>query len=320
MLQRKRPVRRGTALMLTLLLCGFVSIVHRQSTRLSDPVLGTVRDMALVPGQLLTVHLGRWWHDTVTACFQGPALARRNRAMTAQVHGLLAQNKDLLTAQAENVRLRRLLRFQGKSPVPLLAAEVIAIDPNPQTETLVLARGRADHVRPQTVVLAPNGTLVGQVLDVSSRSCSVLLITDNGSSVGAQVVRRISSPASEDSFLQGIDMPGPASSVSTKMVPVKNGAVGICQGDRAGHLNLTYLSAEADVQAGDLITTSGLGGVFPKGVTIGTVEAVTIDKSRSVKTAHVRPAADLDHLEEAFLRLKHSAISESSTSPDEAAP
>ena len=161
MLQRKRPARRGTMLLGALIMCGLVSFVHRQSVRVnaSDPVIGTVQDMALVPGQLLTVHVGRWWHDTITACFEGPFLARRNRAMTAQVHSLLAQNKDLLSAQAENARLRRLLRFQAKSPVPLLAAEVVAIDPNPQAETIVLAKGRADGVLPQTIALAPNGAL-----------------------------------------------------------------------------------------------------------------------------------------------------------------
>ena len=69
-------------------------------------------------------------------------------------------------------------------------------------------------------------------------------------------------------------------------------------------MDLTYLPAEADVQAGDLVTTSGLGGVFPKGVSIGVVTSVIVDKSRSVKTARIQPSADLEHLEEAFLRVK----------------
>ena len=126
-------------------------------------------------------------------------------------------------------------------------------------------------------MLSPDGALVGQVLDVSPRACSVLLLTDAGSSAGAEVVR-----------------PGTA---LKKNVP----RIGICQGDRAGHLLLTFPRIDADVLPGDRVVTSGLGTVFPKGLPLGTVVAVSTDKTRSVKTAMLRPAADFDHLEQAFL-------------------
>jgi rod shape-determining protein MreC len=294
MLQPPNPARRGLAFILALLLCVALSVLHRQSikARGSDTVTGTVRDLGLVPAQGLTTQLGHWWHDTITACFQGPVLARRNQDLAAQVHALLVQNQNLNLAQAENVRLRALLGFQQKSPLPLLAAEVVAIDPSAQTDTLILARGTADGVRPRAVALAPNGALVGPVLDVSSHSCSVLMLTDSACSVGAQVVRRAAPPV----LL--------FSSRAAKTISVRNGPVGICQGDRAGHMTLTYLPAVADVRVGDLVTTSGLGGIYPKGIPIGTVEVVTADKARSVKTARLRPAVDLDHLEQAFLRIK----------------
>ncbi len=294
MLRPSNPARRGLAFVLALLLCAVLSVLHRQSikARGSDPVTGAVRDLGLVPAQGLATHMGRWWHDTITACFQGPALARRNRALAAQVHALLVQNQNLSLAQAENARLRALLGFQRKSPMPLLAAEVVAIDPSAQADTLILARGTADGVRLRAVALAPNGALVGPVLDVSPHSCSVLMLTDSGCSVGAQVVRRAAPPAML------------FSSRAAKTIVVRNGPVGICQGDRAGHMTLTYLPAVADVRAGDLVTTSGLGGIYPKGIPLGTIETVTADKTRTVKTARLRPAVDLEHLEQAFLRIK----------------
>lgn len=300
MLRPDKPARRGLAFVVALLLCAALSLLHHQSVKArgSDPITGTVRDLGLVPAQGLMTAAGRWWHDTVTACFQGPALARRNRALAAQAHALLVQNKDLQSAQAENIRLRALLSFQQKSPVPLLAAEVVAIDPSAQTDTLILARGAADGVRPRTPVLAANGALVGQVLDVSLRSCSVLLLTDSACSVGAQIVRRLPLAAAPEPP-RSLKLPRPIITVA-----VKNGPVGICQGDRAGHMTLTYLPAQADVRVGDIATTSGLGGIYPKGIPLGTVEAVTADKARSEKTARLRPAADLNHLEQAFLRLK----------------
>jgi len=262
-------------LLLTLLLCGVLSITHRHAERAGghDPVTGVVRDAALVPAQSVGVRLGRWWRINVLSVFAGPRLARRSHDLQAQVEALTRQNQELQEARAENDRLRRLLAFQENSPRPLLAAEVVAIKPSVQTDTLTLARGLDDGARPHGIVLAPDGALVGQILEASNRSCPVLMLTDSASSVGAQVMR-----------------PG-----------LVNGPIGICQGDRAGHLQLTYLAHEADVRPGDVITTSGLGGVFPKGLRLGKVLSVTFDRTRSVKTAQVKPAADFDHLEEAFL-------------------
>ncbi len=306
MLRPPNSARRGLAFGLALLLCVALSILHHQSikARGTDPVTGTVRDLGLVPAQGLTTQIGRWWHDTVTACFQGPALARRNRALAAQLHALLVQNQEMTGAQAENIRLRALLGFQQKSPMPLLAAEVVAIDPSSQTDTLILSRGSADGVRPRAVALAPNGALVGPVLDVSPHSCSVLMLTDSACSVGAQIVRHAPSLP----LTPGVMAP-------PKAVAVRNGPVGICQGDRAGSMVLTYLPAVADVRVGDLVTTSGLGGIYPKGIPLGRVETVTADKTRTVKTARLRPAVDLDHLEQAFLRIKPAAGLASSPDP-----
>lgn len=267
--------KRGLALLLTLLLCGVLSALHQriQRTGGNDPVTGAVRDAALVPAQGVSLRLSRWWRRNVLSPFAGPRLARENAALRSQVGRLTLQNQQLQTAQAENDRLRRLLAFEQKSPRPLIAAEVVAVKPSAQTDTLTLARGRRDGARLHGIVLAPDGSLVGQILEATERSCTVLMLTDSGSSVGAQVAR-----------------PG-----------LKDGPVGICQGNRAGHIQLTYLPREADVRPGDLVTTSGLGGVFPKGLRVGKVVSVAFDKTRSIKTALVRPAADFDHLEEAFL-------------------
>lgn len=66
-------------------------------------------------------------------------------------------------------------------------------------------------------------------------------------------------------------------------------------------MQVTYLRSDAKLHVGDPVITSGLGGVFPRGVPLGTVESVSVDKTRSLQTASLRPAADFDHLEEAFV-------------------
>ncbi len=270
----ERDNRRGATLLLLLLACGLLTALHSRSARRgeADPLSGAVRDMGLVPGQVATAHLGRWWRLSAASLLSGPRLARENAALKARVLDLAARNKSLLTAQAENDRLRRLLGFEQRAPRPLLAAQVAALKPSTTSDTLTLNRGSASGVHPQSVVLAPNGALVGQVLDVSARACGVLLLTDSASSVGALVHNH-----------------------------TPRGPIGLCQGDGQGNLRVTYLRSDTLLHIGDAVTTSGLGGVFPKSVPIGAVEAISVDKTRSLQTALLRPAADYDHLEEVFV-------------------
>jgi rod shape-determining protein MreC len=286
MARSERSARRGgVPLLVALLLCVAVSLLHRHSeaAHRPDPVTGLVRDAGLVSAQEITLNIERWWHTHVASAFNGPHLAAQNTALQAQVSALTLQNQRLLKAQAENVRLRQLLHFQSKSDRAPLAGEVIALKPSPLLDTLIVDRGLRDGVGRRTVVLGPNGTLVGQVIDVdlSHGSSQVLLLTDANSSVGAEAVRP--------------GRPG--------------GAVGICVGDRAGHLTLTDLPREADILPGDFVRTSGLGGaggVYPKGIPIGVVQSVAFDKGRSLKAALIRPAVDFDHLEDVFLLTQPS--------------
>lgn len=270
----ERDNRRGGTLLLLLLACGLLTALHSRAARRgeADPFSGVVRDMGLVPGQNVTLQIGRWWRLSAGSLLSGPRLARENAALKGRVLDLSAQNKSLLTAQTENSRLRQLLGFQQRAPRPLLAAQVVALKPNSHLDTFTLNRGSAQGVHPQSVVLAPNGALVGQVVDVSAHACNVLLLTDGGSSVGALVHNH-----------------------------TPHGPIGLCQGDGQGHLRVTYLRSDTRLHVGDAVTTSGLGGVFPKSVPIGAVASVFVDKTRSLQTAILRPAADYDHLEEAFL-------------------
>ncbi len=272
-----RPPRdnwRLGVLLLALLACGLLTALHARSASRgqTDPVSRTVRDRGLVPAQTLVARLGQRWHLSAGALLSGPRLARENAALNAKVLELSAQNNDLQAAQAENVRLRRLLGFEQASLRPLLAAQVTALKPDPNFDTLILNQGTARGVHVRSVVLSPSGALAGQVLDVSPGSCNVLLLTDSGSSVGALVQNH------------------------TPHEPV-----GLCQGIGGGRMQVTYLRSDAALHVGDPVVTSGLGGVFPSAVPLGTIALISVDKTRSLQTAVLRPAADFDHLEEAFV-------------------
>lgn len=271
-----RPPRdkwRLGALALALLACGLLTALHTRSAAhgQADPVSRTVQDQGLVPAQTLVARVGQRWHLSVGSLLSGPKLARENAALSAQVLELSAQNNDLRTAQAENARLRQLLGFEQASLKPLLAAQVTALKPNPHFDTLTLNRGSSHGVHPRSVVLSPNGALAGQVTDVSPGSCTVLLLTDSASAVGAVVENH-----------------------------TPHGPVGLCKGI-GGRMEMTYLRSDAVLHVGDSVITSGFGGVFPPGVPLGRVESISVDKTRSLQTALLHPAADFDHLEEAFL-------------------
>jgi len=321
-----RDNQRGIVVLLALLICGALNAIHSANVRSHghDPVTGIVRDAALIPAQTATVRISRWFRTNVVSLFQGPKLAHQNQALRAKVLALSVENKQLGDAQAENDRLRALLDFKRNSPKPLLAAEVTALKPSPQSDTVVLNRGIADGVHLRSIVRASNGALVGQVIDVSAHSCTALMLTDFGSSVGAQVIRPPRAPAPAPSPANGNPVYGPPSQASststgasgnsgqagaTPVAPeAEAGAakpsantvkpVGVCDGGGSGLAYLTYLPGDADIKPGDLVTTSGLGRGFPAGIPIGVVTSVTIKPALSMKTATVKPAADLDHLNE----------------------
>ena len=273
-MRTKRDNRQFVVLGLALAACGLLTAMHSRSALHgdTDSVSRAVRDRGLVPAQTSVARLGQLWHLSAGSMLSGPRLARENAALNARVLELSAQNTGLLTAQAENDRLRRLLGFQQASLRPLLAAQVSALKPNPHFDTLTLNQGSDHGVHVRSVVLSPSGALVGQVLDVSPHSCDVLLLTDADSSVGALVHNH-----------------------------TPHGPIGLCQGQGGGRMQVTYLHSDAVLHVGDAVTTSGLGGVFPAAVPLGQIETITVDKTRSLQTALLRTSADFDHLEEAFV-------------------
>lgn len=284
----ERDNRRIGVLLLVLAACGVLTALHGRSAARghADPVSGAVRDWGLVPAQTGVARLGQRWHIGVGSLLAGPKLARENAVLNARVLQLSAQNSNLLTAQAENVRLRRLLGFEQTSLRPLLAAQVSALKPSPQSDTLTLSQGSVRGVHIHSVVLAPNGALAGQVLDTLPRSATVLLLSDTSSSVGAAVHNHTA-----------------------------HWPIGVCQGQGGGRMQVIYLRSDAAIHVGDLVTTSGLGGVFPPAVPLGLVSSVTVDKTRSLQTAVLRPAADFDHLEEAFVIQSPPAPAASPAAP-----
>ena len=187
--------------------------------------------------------------------------------------GLKAEQLRYSEILAENIRMRNLLKFkQGYTKFNLLGASVIARDYGTWMNTLMIDRGTDSGIKTYMPVIVPQG-VVGFVSEVYLKTARVQLVLDPRTTVGGIVQR-------------------PASRVAS-MVSGNSGKQGV--------LSFINIAKEADVIKGDRVVTSGYGGVYPKGLLIGTVENVSDDLEKVSLDADIRPAVDFGHLEEVFV-------------------
>jgi rod shape-determining protein MreC len=297
--------RLWVAIVLALILCAVVTLVSHQydTSGGSDPLTNATRTVLFAPVLRGSDTVVTWWELHVTAMFRGPTLAAQNRALQAKIADIMQQNRILSDEADENARLRTLLAFKARDSRILLPAEVLALKPFADRDSAVFSRGLDDRVKLKQPALDQNGDLAGQVTDVSSTTCDVLLLTDTLSSVGARVVdpaTAIQTPFSSQSVVGKVAFLGLVEQAANAPAPPV-ATVGICMGDRSNLLQLTDLPSDADVQVGDTVVTSGLGGVYPKDIPIGRIVEVDFDKTRYLKSALVAPFADFNHLQEGFL-------------------
>ncbi len=169
----------------------------------------------------------------------------------------------------QSARLRDLLGLRDRAKLPTIAAEVIAGSPSPDFRTVTVDRGRRDGLRADMAVISPAG-VVGRVVLPTRNAAKVQLLIDRNAAAAAMVAR--------------------------------SRAQGIVTGTGEEMLMLEYMSGSADVKKGDVIVTSGIDGIYPKGFVIGAVEDVE-RAGNSFKTIRVRPAVDASHLEEVLVVL-----------------
>jgi rod shape-determining protein MreC len=149
-----------------------------------------------------------------------------------------------------------------------IIAHVIGRDPTNWYQSLLIDRGERDNIRPDMGVVVPDG-VIGRVVKVMPKSAVVLLISDRNS-----VLPGLAQRSRDEGLIEGIG---------------------------GGQLRMKYLSNLADVQVGDLVVTSGLVGIFPKGLRIGTVTAVERTPDAISQQAVLAPAVDLSKLEEVIV-------------------
>ncbi|WP_176758769.1 rod shape-determining protein MreC [Thiohalorhabdus denitrificans] len=204
--------------------------------------------------------------DEVESHFQ---VHRKNEVLRKRLEHLEAENQELGALRRENERLRQLLNEAQRLKRSVSAAQIIAESPDPFHHTVTVSRGQRHGVHPGQPVLSAQG-VVGQVSSRSPLSAQVILLTDPNSGIPVLV---------RDSRVRGI-------------------LAGTGSKDK---LELRYVPSSARVKTGDILVTSGLGGVFPKGIKAARVEEVVRDPHSPFAEITARPTVPVSRLEDVLL-------------------
>ncbi len=193
----------------------------------------------------------------------------------SQLEALRTQNVELRQrvstleeARLENLRLKKLAGFTQASNTKTVGARVTGRPTNQWEGVITIDRGTADGIKAGMPVVGAQG-LLGQTVGVTKHAAKVRLITDPQSGVAAMVQ-------------------------STR-------AEGVVRGSIDGKLTLDFVSAETTVRAGDVVISSGMGGVYPKGLIVGEVTRVRSAPSALYQDIEVTPSGELSGLEEVLV-------------------
>ncbi|MFH0808967.1 MAG: rod shape-determining protein MreC [Pseudomonadota bacterium] len=193
---------------------------------------------------------------------------QENDSLRNRVRRLQAEVVASREARLENERLHRLLALKESSGLPLLSAQVVAKSSNPWCRTVIVNRGTDEGISRGMAVVSPQG-VVGRVISASRNYSKVLLANDCNSAIDATVQR--------------------------------SRAQGILVGSEGGMCRLKYVPRGDEVRPGDLIISSGLGCVFPKGFPLGVVERVARERAAVFQAVEIRPTVDFGSLEEVMV-------------------
>lgn len=260
----------------------YLAIVLVCVVNLASP--GKPRDMGLGSQVLIEVTLplqrmvmlpfrevSRFYQDYKSLVF----VREENERLRAQLARVKDENLQYREAIVASERFQRLAGFRTRGEVPMVPANVVAQDLSSWFRSVLVDQGSTSGIRPGMPVITDSG-VVGLVVGTTPRAAKVLLVTDPQSRIDAYVQR--------------------------------TRAQGTVQGSSSDLCDFEYVLRDQDVEAGDLLLTSGLGAVYPKGLVIGRVASVVRRPYGLFQVAQVEPAVDFRQLEEVFVILEQREL------------
>jgi rod shape-determining protein MreC len=222
----------------------------------NDPI-GPVLLWLLRPLQVAAHSMTSWIQEMQESYLTVAGYKAENERLRKRIVELEMERNRFFEAQATNQQLRQLLDFRSQLPSGSITASIIANSATAWFQSCSIDKGSIDGVRKGMSVVTPLG-VVGRVVDVAARSSKVLLLTDANSGIDVMVQR--------------------------------TRARGIVSGSLENGTVLKYVKRTEDIQVGDRLITSGLDGVFLKGLMVGTVSKVRKQNLGLFQTIEVMPA------------------------------
>ncbi len=244
-----------------------LNIPHKREANFIERGLLTVFAPVMKPAARLSGFFEDGWDNYLDLIH----VRRENLELREEIKALNARIVSAEEAQQANNRLEKLLEMKKSVKAPILAASVIGEDVSSWFRTLVIDRGSSSGIAEGMAVVAANG-VIGQVIKVAPASCRVLLLTDHASGIAATIQR--------------------------------SRARGVVKGRGEGLCSLEFTTREEDVKVGDMVVTSGVGGVFLKGLPIGEVTMVKRGEYGIFQTVTIRPSVNITHLEEVLIVMR----------------
>ncbi len=211
--------------------------------------------------------------DSVSGFFGRFSELRRasaeNEQLRKQVQEMQTELRDTRERAAEAERLEQLLKLAKASPYTSIAAHVIARDPSMWFDGITIDKGRWAGVEVNMPVVTPTG-VVGRIVSTSPLSSQIMLVTDERAGMGA-VAGQLNQSTAQGS-IKGLG--------------------------ESGLLEMRYVSGLEKVQVGEMVTTTGLDGVYPAGYNVGEVIEVRPGSATQPLLIRVRPSAGLERVKE----------------------
>ena len=245
-----------------------LSVTSRRSTTFG---IERIAITAIAPFQELVTRSLRFTRDIWRQYFYLVTVAKENQVLMDQLSQAVENRNQWHETELANTRLRNLIDFQKNISERVVAAEVIGKDPSAWFKTVIIDKGRADGLTRGLPVVMPQG-IAGQVIEVSNHYSKVMLIIDRNSAVDALVQR--------------------------------SRARGVIKGESTDRCRLDFVLRKNDVRVGDTIVSSGLDGVYPKGLRIGFVTEVVEHDADIFHEVIITPFVDFEKLEEVLVVLE----------------
>jgi rod shape-determining protein MreC len=260
------PRKYHSLLVAAVLLILSLAVLSYSAARLSETgfLRKTVLEAAAPVEDAINISL-KGLHDAWKRYLFLVGLEDENRRLRKQNAALSDQLNRHREGHIEGLRLRKLLNLTEDLPNRTVAARVVDRSRTSLFKMILINKGTADGLRVGLPVLSEQG-VVGRIIETAWHASQVLLLIDENSNIDALIQR--------------------------------SRAQGILQGAGAAGCNLKYISRVEEVQAGDVVLSSGLAGVFPKGLLLGVVTGASRREEGLFQKIDVAPAVDFGKVEE----------------------